>query len=339
MSIKEPIVDTQNAFQQHPTFRKSTEDPRTTNSHYHRKKYFHKNTLLFVLRKQTKKSAGSVFDCTNKLTPYGCHKCRHYTTLFFEHLRHHLRTNCKPPTTRPKSKTKTFKCDHCSYKSREKRDVANHTLRRHTNKSEIVWIQCDQCTSKFKLKSDLQKHRVKHDEERHWWKCELCPYETPYISNLHAHVKRKHVTENKWIQCEQCPYKSVSIHIMRRHKLTLHESLDNIEWFHCTQCPYKGKTRDYLRKHHQRYHLKIYKYYECDKCTYRGFSNATLRDHVIRMHVEAAKIQWLQCDHCPAKFKVKDTLRRHMIKCERLALEISTKRSSSFDFQYQVEKV
>ena len=89
---------------------------------------------------------------------------------------------------------KTFKCDQCEYKSKNKGDLKKHVKIVH---DQIKDIKCEKCDYICSTITNLKQHIKQIHDRIKDVNCDICEYVCSTNSILKQHVKQKHETSNE----------------------------------------------------------------------------------------------------------------------------------------------
>ncbi|RZC40895.1 hypothetical protein BDFB_012210 [Asbolus verrucosus] len=119
-----------------------------------------------------------------------------------------------------------FKCEQCSFQTKQKNSMRVHIKGQHTAEEEIKWFQCDHCSFKTKTRSCFNYHLFKHKkpEDIKWFKCEQCEYKAKTQGRLNQHIVKTHTAPEdvKWLKCEHCPHIAKRKPYLKQHMLRKH---------------------------------------------------------------------------------------------------------------------
>ena len=220
---------------------------------------------------------------------------------------------------------KRFSCSHCDYKSYYRNLLKYHLKRQHEDSEQrVLVIGCIKCESgeKHELCTNGEvtfQMRRKKDQQKIAKEncCRICKLISINKAKMIKHFKIQHTGEFVFT-CDLCKYQSNWISNLNNHKSSIHEK--NI--FSCDLCDFTSKWKGPLFEHRREKHkifMKKSKLSEsglgetlCDLC---GFSASTLKYlhlHTKRQHTDSPTIlkSLTKCNKCdystpyPANMKV-----------------------------------
>lgn len=83
------------------------------------------------------------------------------------------------------------KCNHCSSKSKQKRDLQNQIINKHTPSEEITRFYCSQYSYKCKLHL-LKRHKSKHNDAARCYKTKLKMYLQVCMYSSETNIHQRH---------------------------------------------------------------------------------------------------------------------------------------------------
>nr|CAI5830827.1 unnamed protein product [Callosobruchus analis] len=264
------------------------------NAKFTNKKNFDNHTL--------RKHPHLIATITRKL--HKCTYCAYQTVLKANFDRHLL--------THPEAQ---FMCTDCNAIFTNKKNLDDHTLRKHPHLIATITRKlhkCTYCAYQTVLKANFDRHLLTHPETVN--KCVHCNATYKSKRKLDEHVVRKHPNyiasiSRKMHECIYCTYKSTMSSSFAKHMLKHPETMND-----CVHCNAKFKRKASLDDHTLRKHPDFMasvscKVYECAHCTYKTVMKATLVRHMVK-HPEKA----LNCVHCNLKYKHKFSLDDHTLR-------------------------
>lgn len=175
---------------------------------------------------------------------YKCDHCDFFSRHSWSLLRH---------TSLHNEKASEFQCDFCQYKTRQRQNLRDHIISRHSLGDKRY--KCDKCSFSTHTNSSLQYHtKTKHIADEHitWFMCDQCGYRTKTEKNFKRH-KSGH---SKNLKCAECPFQTHSKRNLMYHNQVKHIANELITWFYCVLCDYKAKTKRTLERHNKMKHLE-----------------------------------------------------------------------------------
>jgi KRAB domain-containing zinc finger protein len=237
-----------------------------------------------------------------------------------------------------------FSCSTCG-----KQIIGHKALKNHELIHQMTHcIHCQKLVSK--------KHKNEHQltcsgrRDSMIFKCELCPYESGFESNLkrHKEVHSKKKEDETKHKCGMCKKEFKLKHQLKQHmkihlKIQINEATDS---FICTYCSKSFSRKDNMNRHIKSEHIDkriestvgfgIFKndtqqdltrtdIFQCQKCDYKSNRSYNLTQHMKRSHLD--KNETLKCDLCQYSTSHRGHLNRHMIETnhENKDLSKSTK--------------
>ncbi|XP_059615366.1 zinc finger protein 26-like [Phlebotomus argentipes] len=233
--------------------------------------------------------------------PVVCQVCGKAFKTQFLHDRH---------TEIHKEQIKSFECEICHQKFREKYKLKTH-MSIHTLERPFA---CDICNKTFRLKHLLDNHRNRHFPAE---KVE-CFYCRKAVKYLDSHIQLKHRGLPKSAasipSCTVCKEIFPSL-----EDLIVHVKIHKLEKrFECATCGMKYCYKSELKGHLQAVHLKLpnakKEKSQCTLCwkTFSGVWN-------LKCHMNTHNSQKVfACEICTKSFKFENSLKRHMEEHETL---------------------
>ena len=215
------------------------------------------------------------------------------------------------------TKTRSRKCVHCDYTSRNNRYLQKHIMITHSSKASPPdkIMKCDHCEYEtidisnmrnhcrkiHKDQKDLNLKRLKPKIDDDKLSCESCDYKTLSSELLERHKKLNHSknsvpTHDIW-KCKFCEYQTLKRSNMMFHRRKRHstESWDITDVkgkeFTCTICNFKASKMIIMRKHEEYNHSKLNKFevLKCDKCEYETKNIKNIQYHYSHSHINTVK--------------------------------------------------
>nr|CAI5830821.1 unnamed protein product [Callosobruchus analis] len=269
------------------------------NAKFTNKKNFDNHTL--------RKHPHLIATITRKL--HKCTYCAYQTVLKANFDRHLL--------THPEAQ---FMCTDCNAIFTNKKNLDDHTLRKHPHLIATITRKlhkCTYCAYQTVLKANFDRHLLTHPETVN--KCVHCNATYKSKRKLDEHVVRKHPNyiasiSRKMHECIYCTYKSTMSSSFAKHMLK-HPSAQ----FMCTACNAIFTTERILDDHRVRKHPHLIatinrKLHKCIYCAYQTILKANCDRHVLT-HLETGNnYKFNICVHCNAKFKRKASLDDHTLR-------------------------
>ncbi|XP_063630862.1 zinc finger protein 32-like [Cydia splendana] len=148
--------------------------------------------------------------------PYQCHDCGS-RFRFKKEISRHIQYNCiEGPLALKNRNIKRYSCKHCTYTSRNERNLHFHELRHRGEKP----YRCDSCNYKTTRKGDFERHQSIHTGDRPF-KCNFCDYKCIQKHTLLIHMRRH--TGEKPYTCKQCNRQFRQIQCLRKHQRVRHQ--------------------------------------------------------------------------------------------------------------------
>ena len=134
-----------------------------------------------------------------------------------------------------------FKCDRCSYSSKNKNHLEDHQNVVH----EGVIIRCpvEGCSSRFTNRSNINDH-IKRIHDKETFKCQECSYVARTQRVLRVHFGLRHGV--KYFACEFCDFKAGFQFVISRHTRKKHageltaDQQKNLNIQTCQNCGFKS---------------------------------------------------------------------------------------------------
>ncbi|CAH1993974.1 unnamed protein product [Acanthoscelides obtectus] len=216
-------------------------------------------------------------------------------------------------------------CIHCNVTFASKRNLDNHTIKKHPDFITSVtskMYDCPHCAYKSTWKIQLDRHLSNHSEA----KCDLdrctcihCKASFKCKRNLDDHIIRMHPDFiasvcRKIHECAYCTYKTTIKANLIRHRLK-HPEEKGSHYF-CIHCnaTYTSKRNldDHIVKKHPDFITAVSnKVHECSYCTYKTTSKRSFDEHSFT-HSFTHSLP--TCIHCKATFRNRITLDDHIIR-------------------------
>ncbi|XP_061727308.1 zinc finger protein 184-like isoform X1 [Cydia pomonella] len=160
------------------------------------------------------KAWGRAADLTPR--PYRCHDCGSRFKLKKE-ISRHIQYNCvKGPLAFKNRNIKRYNCNHCTYMSRNKRNLYHHEMRHIGEKP----YRCDSCNYKTTRKGDFERHQRIHTGDKPF-KCNFCDYKCIQRHTLSIHLRRH--TGEKPYTCNHCNRQFSQLQCLRIHQRGRHQ--------------------------------------------------------------------------------------------------------------------
>nr|CAI5830824.1 unnamed protein product [Callosobruchus analis] len=223
---------------------------------------------------------------------------------------------------------KVYECPCCPYKSVAKAKLDRHMLIHNetANKFKMAQFMCTDCNAIFTNKKNLDDHTLrKHPHliatiTRKLHKCTYCAYQTVLKANFDRHLLTHPETVNnyKFKICVHCNAKfrkkgSLDDHTLRKHPDCM--ASFSCKVYKCAHCTAKFKHKFSLDDHTLRKHPDFIaslscKVYDCPCCPYKTVAKAKLDRHML-IHNETAKFM---CTACNAIFTTERILDDHRVR-------------------------
>ncbi|XP_063915715.1 zinc finger Y-chromosomal protein 1-like [Zophobas morio] len=113
-----------------------------------------------------------------------------------------------------------------------------------------------------------------------------------------------------YYNCKKCPYKSKFLFVIRNHTRNHVEKVfdcaDELQPYTCHECGNYGTWfLEHLKNHLREKH---------PQSNHKTCSELQVKIECESIGTNPPQIKWLQCKHCPRKFKLEETLEKHMVK-------------------------
>ena len=180
-------------------------------------------------------------------------------------------------------KQKTFKCQFCSFETKDQSIVRKHKQENHE-------FLCETCKEIFTSKPDLSKHVKDH----HTRPCITCKMEFQSISDLKEHMRSSHGPE-----CTICNITFEKQDDLEKHVVEKHNGKPQSK-LSCQDCPETYNSSEDLKKHIEENHKR-----NCSHCSHSFPSNVLLEEHIANDHGN-------KCTLCPFTCKDSNTLENHI---------------------------
>jgi KRAB domain-containing zinc finger protein len=189
-------------------------------------------------------------------------------------------------------------------------------------------FKCGTCKKTLKTKPNLKVHQMSHQKA---FKCDVCGHK--FARKNHSFIDHLiHHFNPKAFQCDICHRNFRSRRNMKKHKIAVHQIIQQPRKFECQICQMRFKTSSILSLHHKvhqdrktcdichkqitassfQYHMKTHelkkheKKFECQVCQKKFFTKQLLRCHS-KSHEKP-----FECDLCGHRVAFKQNLRRHI---------------------------
>ena len=106
---------------------------------------------------------------------------------------------------------RVFKCESCDFQSATKHTLKTHIQVKHEGFVQEK-IQCDQCTFSTASQGSLSNHKQKEHNGR-VFKCKTCDFQSVSKGGLNSHIKVKHA-QIKDYKCELCPFETAYLSLI-----------------------------------------------------------------------------------------------------------------------------
>ena len=169
-------------------------------------------------------------------------------------------------------------------------------------------FSCSKCDKKFYKK----KYARDHCKDKAPWICPKCFGEINHAQNIKRHIQSCTIQQPKIptsvptaFKCELCNKNFNNNFNLRRHKLKMHNVLEN-NAIVCDEktCPFTTKNRAQLKRHKTMNHTKR-AIFECVQCEQKFLSLSGLQKHIRSDHR-------FNCKECPQTFSMEKQLRQHI---------------------------
>jgi len=142
---------------------------------------------------------------------------------------------------------KNYQCDQCEAKYISSAALRNHTLSKHTDRSNAEHFICNYCGQDFLKKAYLDRHIMLHTGEKKY-KCEVCPKSFRLETSFKDHMNMHNGIKNH--QCPLCEKR-----FTQRQQMTMHLRRHTGDKRHkCEICEQAFIEPSSLRKHIQTHH-------------------------------------------------------------------------------------
>ena len=225
-------------------------------------------------------------------------------------------------------KTTLIKCKHCSYQTRDIKQLMAHNMDAHSPRfdgtycNETSALKCEYCSFKATTKKEYISHMTSHESND--YQCHLCEKVLNRKDALKSHMKKVHKRPYK---CNLCPYETAQESRLTRHVTSVHEK---IKRYFCDQCSYAASDNYSLKFHVMAVHEKV-KPFICEHCTHATTTQKALTIHIRAVH---EKLKPFICEHCSTGFATKYMLQMHVtvvhekvkgFKCDQCSYETARK--------------
>ncbi|RWS16856.1 MDS1 and EVI1 complex locus protein EVI1-A-like protein, partial [Dinothrombium tinctorium] len=193
-----------------------------------------------------------------------------------------FRARLSTPTTKEANKCKssfedshpssssdgTLKCSLCELSFSDQLRLSDHIATEHLVEREF---KCNQCPKEFGWKSNLTRHQVQHESRRYI--CESCKKEFTDPSNLQRHIRSQHIGARSHA-CSECGKTFATSSGLKQHT-HIHSS---VKPFRCEVC-FKAYTQFSNLCRHKRMHITCRQQIKCKKCGQSFPTAAALSKH------------------------------------------------------------
>ena len=160
-----------------------------------------------------------------------------------------------------------FKCIMCTFSIPSKTSLSEHMIKMH---KEILEADIDE--SKTSKPAEQSQAMDEVDERIGYYKCNMCNYESVWLSALSNHKKQTHQN----FRCTQCIFVSASESDMVFHWRLQHDTKrSNLKTIPVVPPSVGFKVQNDDRKRTS---------YECIMCTFKTYSKESLSQHIIKEH-------------------------------------------------------
>ena len=135
--------------------------------------------------------------------------------------------------------------------------------------------------SKFKIEKTKKNNK-------NWYICPECPYETRHFTKMKNHVDSKH--RGVKYQCSHCEKIFNTDSTLRGHRIAKHGPPKPM--VHCEYCEYSSTEKMLVKSHTKSVHLDIK--FQCELCDKRFTTKDGLRRHIKSFHQQMREL----CDIC-----------------------------------------
>jgi KRAB domain-containing zinc finger protein len=261
--------------------------------------------------------------------------------------KHAIKRNFVTPS---EERTKSYKCELCSFKSCDSFEALEHLKIAHDFKIKVN--KDDGEYQKLKAENKAQRplkceRDVKNIPPRSKLQCTECSFTNykPYNikrhkMNVHDKIKRPRSStapnHAQTLLCTECEFKTHKSYNLKRHKINVHEKpktykcpdcdygtsessrLDRhikavhhqLKDFLCSQCEFQTSRNEDLKAHVKEKHLNEFRW-ECDLCGYKGKRGSSSK----QLHHQTRHLGMKphKCESCDSKFADRRSMRKHFI--------------------------
>ena len=140
---------------------------------------------------------------------------------------------------------KKLNCPMCPMEYKWDMDLRRHMESEHgQNKSKFL---CEKCGIVCKTKKALSCHQESHKQKR---KCTICDAQIS-SNSLKSHMKYHHTKDLKKNMCDLCPFESIYLSDLKRHRDEVHGKARK---FSCSLCSYQSFRKRSLVVHLNKKH-------------------------------------------------------------------------------------
>ena len=213
-------------------------------------------------------------------------------------------------------------CDHCSFKSRYKKNLCKHIETIHG----YVEFPCSACGFISNRQDNLKRHiNTIHGDVK--YKCNECEFISNRNDAFIRHTDTIHGDEKKFF-CTDCD--SV---FKRKDKRKHHVETAHTEEFKhsCNKCEFVSKSKDHMKRHVETAHTEEFKH-SCNKCEFVSKRKDHMKRHIATKHIEEFQYS---CKECNYLSKRKDNMKRHV---ETVHTEIKHEDNMSHHYDSSLDK-
>nr|CAI5830829.1 unnamed protein product [Callosobruchus analis] len=223
-----------------------------------------------------------------------------------------------------------FMCTDCNAIFTNKKNLDDHTLRKHPHLIATITRKlhkCTYCAYQTVLKANFDRHLLTHPETVNNYKFKICVHCNAKFrkkGSLDDHTLRKHPDcmasfSCKVYKCAHCTYKTVTKATLGRHMLKHFMRTSSYNLSMCVHCnaTYKSKRKldEHVVRKHPNYIASISrKMHECIYCTYKSTMSSSFAKHMLKHPETMNEYKFKICVHCNAKFKHKFSLDDHTLR-------------------------
>lgn len=171
-----------------------------------------------------------------------------------------------------------IQCEHCDYKTDERRNFVNHFFRKHSI-TRSTCFYCGQSVSKI----DFRRHIAGHEnppQKTLTFMCEKCSRVFAQKRSLEVHILscsgKIRIPNTNEFKCDMCDYGTGTKKSLRNHNYMVHAP-KNSECPICNKMMTKAKLSGHIRWHEKRLMCTL-----CQKANFA--SRWHLKVHILKVH-------------------------------------------------------